>query len=181
MLEEAQKPKYLVDAFWLKHFNRFPRGCDPDQFNEVQREFVVYLYAAAPSSEQMETWFRYEIDRKAVEERDWLGEVKKDKTVNESVIAALAAKKGQDIESYRRQYLERKAQERKQAELARIKEKWGLVDDGDEHRARRDQILEKYRSMSNELENKAREQPEMKRLSGFQKLFEKPGQEREEG
>lgn len=64
---EAQKNEYFLDGFYIKHFKKFPQGCNIEDFFEVQQIFLLYLIGLIPSFDDWSINMQYTKEHHEIE------------------------------------------------------------------------------------------------------------------
>lgn len=149
MVKEAKEDRYLVDGFWLRNFNQFPAGVEPENMLPVQREFIMYLCAAVPPVEGLRRWMDYSEEIREAENKDWAAEV--DITSNEAILRVAADAKRVPQEQYLADWRNERAAELKKKAIDEIKESYGLKSEVESAADERQSILAKYQEAAKRL------------------------------
>lgn len=56
---EAQNSEYFVDGFFIRHFKKFPLGCNQEEFFEEQKIFLMFLIGTIPEFSDWNLQIKY--------------------------------------------------------------------------------------------------------------------------
>jgi hypothetical protein len=113
-LKEAQKGKYFVDGFFIKHFGVWPAGVDKNDLYYEQKEFLIYLMGTLPAIEDWKSQVNYETELQEIKDLDKID-------ISESDID-VARLQGRDIKKLKADRL--KAEKVKR--ITELRKKYGL-------------------------------------------------------
>jgi len=116
---EANKDKYFVDGFLIKHFDIFPIGFDKNNLFYEQKTFLIYLSASIPSIDEWTIQMSYLTQKDEIENL----KLKDIKLSQEDL--SLVNLQGGNVENLKKERLKNE----KEKKLKELNEKFGIKEE----------------------------------------------------